>query len=39
MVETKKYTLTDFQRLHNKVGTSSNLTVYQLDDNNENELA
>ena len=39
MVETKKYTLTDFQRLHNEVGISSDLTVYQLEDNNENELA
>ena len=39
MVETKKYTLADFQRLHNEVGTSSDLTVYQLEDNNENELA
>lgn len=39
MVETKKYALTDFQRLHNEVGISSDLTVYQLEDNNENELA
>ena len=39
MVETKKYTLADFQCLHNEVGTSSDLTVYQLEDNNENELA
>lgn len=39
MVETKKYTLADFQRLHNEVGTSSDLTVYQLEDSNENELA
>ena len=39
MVETKKYTLADFQLLHNEVGISSDLTVYQLEDNNENELA
>lgn len=39
MVETKKYTLADFQYLHSEVGTSSDLTVYQLEDNNENELA
>src|SRR5699024_12451160 len=39
MVETKKYTLADLQRLHNEVGISSDLTVYQLEDNNENELA
>ena len=39
MVETKNYTLKDFQRLHNEVGVSSDLTVYQLEDNNENELA
>lgn len=39
MVETKNYTLADFQQLYNEVGISSDLTVYQLEDNNENELA
>src|SRR5699024_11589487 len=39
MVETKKYTHADFKLLHDEVGISSDLTVYQLEDNNENELA
>ena len=39
MVETKNYTLADFQHLYNEVGISSDLTVYQLEDNNENKLA
>lgn len=36
---TKKYTLADFQRLHDEVGSSSDLTVYRLEDSDKNELA